>query len=81
MFRLSLNVAWESPQRLTGGIVTDWIDDLANKAKELYSAQREEDERFNREQKLLEQFSKEYLAKAPSSAQRGSGRIQREIWI
>ena len=43
--------------------MTDWIDDLANKAKELYSAQREEDERFNREQKLLEQFSKEYWRK------------------
>jgi hypothetical protein len=41
--------------------MTDWIDDLAQKAKDKYAGQRNEDERFNREQKLKETLSKDFF--------------------
>jgi hypothetical protein len=40
--------------------MTDWIDDLAQKAKDKYTGQRQEDEKFNREQKLKETLSRDF---------------------
>jgi hypothetical protein len=43
--------------------MADWIDDLAQKAKDKYTGQRQEDEKFNREQKLKEALSNDFWKK------------------
>ena len=43
--------------------MTEWIDDLVQKAKDKYAGQIQEDEKFNREQKLKETLSKVFWNK------------------
>jgi hypothetical protein len=49
--------------------MADWIDDLAQKAKEKYAGQRQQDEKFNREQKLKETLSKDFWNKVLTALQ------------
>jgi hypothetical protein len=67
MFRFSLNLtfglseseksSYDLPER---GKMTDWISDLAKKAKEKHGAQRQEDERFNTEQRIKKELGEKY---------------------